>query len=85
MAATGLSPDAANPFASPTACCSQMPTSKYLSGNLSLKAVNPVPSGMAAVTAITFLFFSAISANASPKTLVYEVFFACEDFTILPL
>ena len=55
-------PAAARPAENVVACCSAIPTSKYLSGNSSENAVRPTPSGIAAVIP-TILSFSLASSH----------------------
>ena len=72
MAMTGFIPSVAKPAAKVTPCCSAMPTSKNRSGYLRANSVNPVPSGMAAVTATMRLSSFAIWTIDRPKNSVYE-------------
>ena len=57
----------AMPAAIETACCSHIPTSNTLSGNLSLTFTRPVPSSMAALMATTRSSAAISSASAPAK------------------
>ena len=70
MATTGVLPALARPPAKATACCSQMPTSWYWSGQAAASLRRPVPSGMAAVTPTTLGSRLASSMSASANTSV---------------
>ncbi len=70
MATNGRSPCVASPAAKVTACCSQMPTSTNRSGWRVQKQLVPVPSGMAAVMAMTRASSSASMHRVSPNTSV---------------
>ena len=67
MAATGARPPFAIAAQNVTACCSAIATSKNLSGYFDANSVSPVPSGIAAVTAVIFLFSLAIAQRYVPK------------------
>ena len=56
------------PAAMDAVCSSAMPVSKNLSGNFSAKPDSPVPSAMAAVSAVTRPFPSARRQSASPNS-----------------
>jgi len=74
MATKGFIPLHAKPAAKVTECCSAIPTSKNLLGNLFSKGVKPVPEDIAAVIATTSGLFSAISQIVFPKTSL-QLFF----------
>ena len=71
MAQTGFKPSVESPAAKVTQCCSAMPTSKARSGNFSRILSTPVPSGIAAVSAIIFSSRAISSHIVWPKTAVY--------------
>ena len=75
----GIIPLSASPTANVTACCSAIPTSKNLSGNILAYSVNPVPDSIAAVIAAIFLFSFAALTIHSPAS-AEKVFDFCFVF-----
>src|ERR1700757_381344 len=71
MLQNGIKPCVANPAEKVTACCSAMPTSKALSGIAFIIMFNEHPLGIAGVTPIILLFFSASSTIVYPNTSWY--------------
>src|ERR1700752_691802 len=71
MLQNGIKPCVANPAEKVTACCSAMPTSNALSGMAFIIIFNEHPLGIAGVTPIILLFFSASSTIVSPNTSWY--------------
>lgn len=84
MAQKGLSPSVARPAAKVTACCSAIPTSKHLYGNLFWNRLSPVPPPIAAWMATILSSFSASAIKDSAKYWVYDRVFDF-DFNCFPV
>jgi hypothetical protein len=72
MAQKGFNPSTAIPAEKVIACCSAIPTSKVLLGNLRPNLSNPVPPGIAAVMAQTVRSDSARAISELANTEVKE-------------
>ena len=70
MAQNGFIPPAAKAAENVTPCCSAIPTSKHRLGYLSANKFNPVPSGIAAVTAHILESCAACFNKLSANTFV---------------
>ena len=63
-----IKPSVTIPAAIVTACCSAIPTSKALSGIVSIIYFNELPVGMAGVIPTIFSLFKASSTKVFPNT-----------------
>ena len=70
----GIKPWVAIPAANVTACCSAIPTSKVLLGNISIINLRELPVSIAGVIPIILSFCCANSTIVFPKTSWYLVY-----------